>query len=72
MLINFLIALILGGSVGAALGYSLAPKVIQLNHKQMARWIDTQMKNDFVRGVVPNDDKYEARRLLRAFYASED
>lgn len=72
MIVALLIALILGGLVGTLIGYSTAPKVIEKNHKLMARWIDHQMKNDFVRGLIPEDDKVEARKLLSLFYASED
>lgn len=72
MLIIALIALVIGIGIGLVIGYSNAPKVIGLNHTQMARWVDTQMKNDFVRGVMSDGDKKEARRLLSAFYASED
>ena len=67
-----LIGVLIGGVVGAYIGYLTAPKVIETNHKQMARWIDHQMNNDFVRGVIEEDWKKNARELLALFYAAED
>jgi hypothetical protein len=41
------------------------------NHVAMARLIDHLMSNDFVRGVIPTDEKQKAVRLLKEFYGDD-
>ena len=41
------------------------------NHLDMARLIERLMQNDFVRGVIPDDEQATARRVLREFYGDD-